>query len=459
MPNFLIKNINNKFFLSHLIISTLIFLSFNPLFGGDTGGYTGVAKIMSEGTLQGYDWARTPGYPLVCLFFSLFSFSKQIQVLPDLITAQLICIFQFLFLLYSIYFLYDVVNKNKVFKYPDIVFLIFSPVLVIYSRFILPESLSMSIMILITANLLLGKYKRVSILTAALIVLKPNFLPFSLIIVTYISYVNKVNLFKPLFFTCLIICSLNYLSTDKFSLTNLTGVSLSQSAFNLFSKVHEEDKVIGKIFEDQYQFELANNNLRADIWARCIDKARASLSQMPFKKSKEEWKNHTSNLSSYIGYVSKYLIIENPNIVLKNSILIFPQTFDYHLPIPTNGVEDPKSIDEAPAIKSFLFFKKLFIPLEKVNHIFLKYFEIFCIFLLFLKLIKSYDYFYFMLLAIILGNKLMISFFGGFDTRYNYVIFPLLPLAFFYSSSMPTSSKIYKSNFFKRISFIIRRFN
>jgi hypothetical protein len=442
MPNFLKQNIKNKFLLFHLIISALLFFSLNPLFGGDTGSYTAIAKLMSEGTLSGYDWARTPGYPIVCLLFSLLSSSGPINIFPELLTAQLICITQFFFLLFSIYFLYDVVIKKTRFKYPQLVFFIFSPVLVIYTRYILPDSLSISVMILISAYFLLRDDKKIAILAALLILLKPNFLPFSIIISIYISFKNKKYLFKYLLIMYLTICSLNYLNTNNFSLTNITGFSLSQPVYNLFSKVHLEDKIIGEILENEYQLELSNNSLRADTWTRSTQKMYPLVAKMPYKKSREEWKHGTSDLSDYIGKVSKYLIIENYTVVLKNSLLAFSKTFDYRLPVQIAGVNDPKSIDGIPAIKIPLFFKKLYIPLETLNHIFLNFFEIACIFFLVYKTIKSQDKFYLMLLSIILTNKIMLSFFGAFDTRYNFVILPLLPTAFFYLTLTKEKSKV-----------------
>jgi len=408
---------------AYLSLVLIVFFAVNPIISGDTGGYTAISYFFNQADLTSYDWARTPGYPFFVFIIGLI-FSVESTVFPSLIVSQAISLFQILIFLYAILNLYNSIKILYSINIARLCIILISPALAILSKLLLPESLVLSIMIIIVSKIISSNYKTIPILCSLLILLKPNFLPHIIIVLSYIFFIRKNYKFFLLpIITVLLICSSNFYYTGNFSFTNLGGLSKSQAVFNIFDRVDPADSVVGTILFEQYRNELPNG--RADTWTRTADNLRKSVQDMPYKKSGKPWIDGNSGLSNYIGSVSNYLIIRYPDIVFKNFIKIFPTTFNFDLPeFLNNQASDPRSIDNLKIIKSDISYK-----IYRTIAIFYEYFyiilEIICIIFSIYRIILSKNYQLIAPFFLIILNKFYISFFGVFDPRYNWILIPI----------------------------------
>jgi len=395
----------------------------NPLVGGDSGGYTSIAKAFNDGQ-GGWDHARTPGYPIFVLIVS-YIFSSSIDLIPNSSAANAITYIQFFVFVSSIVVWHRSIGTMYSKKIASLSLILISPALVIFSRFILPESLCISLIIFLAVGILCYRPILIGLSLALLLFLKPNFLILTLLVSFFYASKKNWNILILVSLTYITIASLNFLHTGIFSITNISGFARSQVVYNLFDKVHSEDKVLGEILHEEYKDEKRENNLRADIWTRCTNKLYPKTNEMPYEKSSKEWMNGTVLLSKYVGDVSNYLILEHPYVVLQNSIAIFKLTNNYTFPSFDNSSKDPHSVENnMPTIKSntgFLVYRAIADLSSKL--------ETFLVPLSFLLslygFLKTKDLNYTLSPTILFSNQIMISLFGVFDSRYVLVLIPI----------------------------------
>lgn len=411
--------LKDKYLLTFLCIVISIFIGFNPIIGGDTGGYTQVVINIANANLTGYDFARTIGYPIFIFIISGL-FGNDINTYPSLLMSIAITYAQMLIYLYSTYIFYKIIKINNLNF--SIIFLTINIPFILYTKFILPESITYSIFLLLVCKIITNP-NNLWFLSLLIVAIKPNYFPIVLLI---ILYYDKCNYSKIKFFTSiLIMCLFTWVNTNSFNITNISGLAKSQIVYNLFDKVPKEHKILGDIMSNQYKSELVNGTLRADIWTRCADALRENIYQMPFEKSSEEWKNGTVNLSIYVGKVSNDLILNNPLIVIKNIAFTAKSVINFEFPIIQYQIAaDPRSIDGLNIIKYkisnyiYNFFRVI------TSKIFIYSFYFISLLLILNKKYRNEKIIIPYLIIII--NFLIISVFGVIDSRYNLVCSPLL---------------------------------
>jgi len=147
----------DTFFRIYLALVLIVFFAFNPIISGDTGGYTAISYFFNQADLTSYDWARTPGYPIFVFIIGLI-FSIDNTVFPSLIVSQAISVFQILIFIYAVFNLYTSIKISYSIKIARFYIFAISPAFAIFSKQLLPESLALSIMIIIVSKIILSNY-------------------------------------------------------------------------------------------------------------------------------------------------------------------------------------------------------------------------------------------------------------------------------------------------------------
>lgn len=144
----------------------------------------------------------------------------------------------------------------------------------------------------------------------------------------------------------------NYINTENLSLSPMTEVTRTFAAYNLFDKVHPQDKVLGNILDKYYRKTNANGNVQRDYLWQAMSEIWAHYQEMPIQQN--PGRLHTVYLANYLGHISNYLLQEHPDVWLQNSWSQLPLTFDFNLPQTGPGYMggDPISLTGVPVVIS-----------------------------------------------------------------------------------------------------------
>ena len=250
----------------------LLYAGFNPLMYGDSPGYVAPGCMLwGPIGVRDYDGARTPLYPLfLSALQHLHSGTCLLEPAPG--ALELVTAVQLLLHVASIAYLYRALaGTGRLVRLLGIAAIAFSPLQALATRQILSEALAGPLLLAFLAHLLRfarGRSERDATLAFALLALltltRPNVLVPLLPAAALVPWLGgdrrrllaRAGLLVGL--PLLLLACFNLANRGHFKLTNFDGFAKTHVVYNLFDRVHEEDRVLGEIMSRQHQLDLAN---------------------------------------------------------------------------------------------------------------------------------------------------------------------------------------------------------
>ncbi len=334
----------------------LLYAGFNPLMYGDSPGYVAPGCMLwGPIGVRDYDGARTPLYPLfLSALQHLHSGTCLLEPAPG--ALELVTAVQLLLHVASIAYLYRALaGTGRLVRLLGIAAIAFSPLQALATRQILSEALAGPLLLAFLAHLLRfarGRSERDATLAFALLALltltRPNVLVPLLPAAALVPWLGgdrrrllaRAGLLVGL--PLLLLACFNLANRGHFKLTNFDGFAKTHVVYNLFDRVHEEDRVLGEIMSRQHQLDLANGAADGQVVWRSMPEIWKALDRMPFEKRARRSAGN-SDLNAYLDEVSGYLIREHPDVVVDNARSSFLRLFHVGvLAVPPHG-QDPRS--------------------------------------------------------------------------------------------------------------------
>jgi hypothetical protein len=447
------EKITPSIFISVLIgISTLwiliIYSSFGTFWSGDSGGYvTPGCLILKVKDIYLYDGARTPVYPIM-LGISQYLFSGKCVDNPNPSTVNFIALLQAFIYLGSFLFLFHSVKRYHIIIVVSVFLISLSPAPILFTRFILTESITISFINFFLGFVLRSNFKQehnfytlFSICFLSLAVLSRTNLLFPSIPLLIIILIQSNDLKKSIYYVTLlfviplILLSLfNFYNRGYFKIVNFEGFQMTHIIYNAFDRVKYKDRVIGGILNKQYLQDIKSGNETPMIVWRALPEIHNKLELMPFHK-KDTTSARTSDLNEYLHKVSTDLIINNPDIVINNWIKSIKSFWDISpIEIP-NISEDPRALDGGPNIRN-QFIYRFFVKLQVIYNVHSKIAMAFLPFLFIIFFLIDYAkkiYLSILFYLAYLFNFIFVAIFNVIEPRYLIILQQILLISFYYT--------------------------
>jgi hypothetical protein len=369
-----------------IIVSALVACGLHaiylPWWCGDSPGYAGPAWRIYHGAFAGYTGVRTPSYPLFLLLCECFGGVDNRTMTP--LSGEIVTWVQSLLHIATAPLLY--ISMERLLIRPRIAFalvLLFALFLGVAQAqmLILCETLCSFLMVLslCLATIAIDRLRRQQsaaffallsgLAFGAAILARPN------IIFVWILFCAAIPALAAWQLVCrrpsstamalqkitrpcltggtvllIVWLFVNYENTGVITLTPMTDVTRTSTAYNLFDRVHPEDKILGDIMvRYSRQTDLSDPRNHSYVWTAMPEiRAHAELLPIPDATS-----SNLLGIYRYLGRVSRYLLWENPGVWAQNSFDGFLQTFDFHFPkISPTEVTDPVSLTGTSVILS-----------------------------------------------------------------------------------------------------------
>jgi hypothetical protein len=369
--------------LAAVVLRLLIHHTYLPWWVGDSRGYTGPAAVIYTHHFEDWDGGRTPSYPLFVLGCELLSGAQVEKHLTPpagyaVATAQTLLGIAAVLLVYLT--MEGLGIRAAICFIMALLYALLEPIAE-YEMVILSESFCLFLLVLaayvivrVLHNLQAQRPTSLLALGAGAvsgfaILTRPN-VPFTwalflgfLPVIAYFWKSRGVRL--PLGAVCRIsgLCGLsgavlisawllfNWENTGNFGITPMTGLTRTFPAYNLFDKVHPEDKVLGDIMVKYYRLSNQDGNIKQDYIWQAFPEIFHHYFELPFEPKRGPFP--TVYIDKYLGRVSNYLLWENPGTWLQNSWQSFLGTMDFNIYQGTTDlVDDPVSLYGTPVVKS-----------------------------------------------------------------------------------------------------------
>jgi hypothetical protein len=309
----------------------LLYSAFNPLFHGDSGGYTVTGcAIWGPIPIRVWDGGRTPLYPALLSLLQHVA-SGTCVAEPAHRVLALVTVVQLVLWLASVAYLHRALaSTGRLVRVGAVALVVLSPLHALFIRQILTEALAASLLNVFLAHLgrfvLQGRSRRDATLVftsfTLLVLTRPQVLLPLLPIVAFVLWTGaeRLRLLGRLALVTALplvgLASFNQWNHRHFSLTTLDGYARTGVVYNIFDRVHPEDVVLGEIMSRQYRADLAAGGSDGLVFARAFDEIRRNIDHMPYRKRRGP---ASSDLNAYMGRVGTYLILENPGTVVRNT--------------------------------------------------------------------------------------------------------------------------------------------
>jgi len=165
----------------------------------------------------------------------------------------------------------------------------------------------------------------------------------------------------------------NYIGTGRFRMTNMMGVQMTQTVYNMYDQVDAEDQVLGSIMNKYYAATNQHGVNREYVWP-AMGELTARAWQMPFldarddqrsklgnwvynlasDKSRRQMDHYSVAFSDYLARVAWRLIRKNPAGYLHNAVDSFARdSFDFVPKLPSpKEVSDPRAVEGGSVVKN-----------------------------------------------------------------------------------------------------------
>ena len=286
------------------LISTFLF-GFDAVLDKDSQDYMDLAIRLQNLNFEGYQFERTPGYPLLIMLLGM--------------NLKYVLFFQYVLSFFTSVLLYKISKSILENKILAMVIPVFSSLLItnfFYERALLTETLSLFLFISVVYFFCVKKdsisnFTLTGILCAVLMLTRTLFVYLApLVIFVFLiekrkeslHYLGKrvLLLLTPTFLCFVLWCGMNKYHTGNFSMTNYFGINLAQTTVSFF---------------DQYK---GDKTKIKDIYVKYIqesDKDDSNLQKHAIWEAYEELKLETGyelpELSNVLSAMSKDLIIHN----------------------------------------------------------------------------------------------------------------------------------------------------
>ena len=326
------------------VVALGLHLTYLPWWCGDSSMYARPAWQIYHGTFAGYPGYRTPGYPLFLLACEGFRPADKTLMTP--LSGEIVTWAQSLLHLAMAPLIYFSMERLLIRPWINFSLALLFALLVGVAQFqmyLLSESLCCFCLVLATclATVAIDRFRHeqpsaiVALLAGfafgAAVLVRPN------IIFPWIFFIGAVPAFalwrkmrrrpieiarmmlqvsRPCFAggALLIIGWLfvNYENTGLITLSTMIDVTRVSTAYNLFDRVHPEDKVLGDIMV-KYHLQTEHDDLQKKIYFfSALPEIRAHASQMPLPDAATG--ASALHTVQYLGHVSRYLLWENPGV-------------------------------------------------------------------------------------------------------------------------------------------------
>jgi hypothetical protein len=144
---------------------------------------------------------------------------------------------------------------------------------------------------------------------------------------------------------------IHYENDGVLSLTEMSDLARTSAAYNLFDRVHPQDRLLGEIMVKYYrQTNWPGHIERSYIWVALPEiGARSAAMPVPVRRGAESLRAYA--LYAYIGRVSEGLLWEHPLTWMTNSFADLARTFDFVFPQPDSSeLKDPVALTLRPVV-------------------------------------------------------------------------------------------------------------
>ncbi len=385
---------------------TIYYVTFKPWWCGDSEHYSQPVVFWLHGYFT--DGSRTPVYPL---FLGLAQWIARVPAAIELSTsaAEVVRDIQSALGLLATYLFYSALRTFRVQKTVAFVAgLCFATISLICNveMAIVTPALSLFFLVLgiwLYARMMarIGREESATFLAVILgftvamaTLLRPDNLIFFTVIllataafaVRSLSIPSRTALTRRLLVSCLAVIisaapfilawmTCNYVGTGRFRVTNMMGVQMTQSVYNMFGQVDPEDQVVGSIMTKYYLATNRNGINREYVWP-AMGELTARASEMPFldpagdrraalgawfynlasPNSRRLSDQYSVAFADYLQRVSWRLIRKNPLGYLHNAADSFVRDgFDFtssHSLSSPEETADPRAVEGGSVVKS-----------------------------------------------------------------------------------------------------------
>jgi hypothetical protein len=359
-------------------------VTFLPWWCGDSVGYAEVASILYGSDFTHYLGERMPGYPVFLLGCELLAGGRVGWVLSPH-AAQVVTWAQSALFVASVLLTYLTIERLGVRRKVNLAVCLVFALLVGPAEFaliLLSEILCLFLLILATYFVVVGVDlwrvgKALNGLPVAAgltygfaMMVRPNelFIWGALVLaVPVLAFVGRLRgrkfavrailhaFTRPLLAggaLLLVLWSFVRFETEGIvTLTELTDLDRSCVAYNIFDRVHPQDKVLGDIMVKYYRQTNGPGHVEREyIWQALPEiSARAAEMPVPVRPGYESLRPYA--VYAYIGRVSNELLLENPGVWARNSLSDMAGTLDfrfYHPPLEPR--DDPRALPQGSVV-------------------------------------------------------------------------------------------------------------
>jgi hypothetical protein len=372
-----------------LAMSVSLHLTYLPWWCGDSITYSAPAHAIYTGNFWTYPIARTLGYPLFLLGCELVA-GGDTQRIPTPLAGEVITWIQSGLMIASVALTYLTMGRLRIrpsIAFALALFIALMDGVALTQMMLMTETLSLFFMVLggYLAAAAIDRFRRglspglISLLSGlawgGAILVRPNLIFVWSVFVGAIPLLIAWRWLRRQKFestgavtkvagpclaggfafvlACLVI---NYEKNGVVSLSLVADIAYTCPVYNLFDRVHPEDKILGDIMVRHCQQTNHDGIEQRDYINGALADLRASAGQMPLKhiEGRPQW----VDLYLYIGSVSKHLMAEHPREWLGNAMGDLFHTANFDLPqcVPTERT-DPVSLTRTPVVISVTSWK------------------------------------------------------------------------------------------------------
>jgi hypothetical protein len=362
--------------LAAVVMRLLVHQTFYPWWCGDSRGYTGPAAAIYEHRLYDWDGGRTPSYPLFVLGCELLAGAHVDRDISPMAGNVVTCM-QTLLGVAAVVMIFLTMQslriRDSISFALALLYALLEPIAE-FEMFILCEALCLFLLVLaayLMARVLRNLERQLpafwlslgaGVVSGFAVLTRPN-VPFAWALFTglvpVIIYWWKRRRRAPL--SLLAVgktsgwCGLggavvigawllfNWHNTGYLQLTPMADMTRTFAAYNLFDKVHPEDRVLGDIMVKYYRATNQNGNVAKDYAWQAFPEILDHYWELPFSPKRGPFP--TVYTVKYMGHVANYLLWENPGTWLQNAWEDLLRTWDFSIPQgDPDYVGDPRSL-------------------------------------------------------------------------------------------------------------------
>lgn len=399
----------------------------------DSSGYISLAERITSFDFLGYEFERTPGYPLLIAIFDMnFQWLVSFQILLNVLSALMLFRIAKLMLSERLSFLVALAP-------------VFIANYIFYQQSILTETFSLFLLTSIIYLYFLGgntvrNKLYIGLLCGGLLMTRTLFLYLAPLIVLYVLYAREsknaakvardIALYLgPSVFVFVCWCSFNKQHTGNFSLTPYFGINLAQTTVGFFDRYEGPHTDIKSIYVNHIVEANSSEGKRKQeaIWTA-------------YDELIQETGLPLSELSNVLGRMSIELILENPWMYIKQVVISYTDFWK-------NDLYWNKAFDNTRATEVFTFWRRGNKAVQLIFNLLFLMATLYYGIRYLLQWGKSNRKIAFMILVIQGAAVLQALVVYGDNSRFSFPFYPLITLlAVYFGSEILNKRKIKPTN-------------